>query len=317
MCEGCAVVSRVRALVSRVREQPLVARAEAWGRRFVADVVEDRLTGLAAEIAFWWVFTLFPALLALASLLGGLDALFDADVETQVEDWLVELLTDYTGEGDGNPIVSAVQGIFDTNRAGTFTVGFLLAIWSTSRAFTAMINSLDVVYEQEESRPYWRVRSLGLALAFGTLLAVTVAAGLVIIGPLFGRGADLAADLGAGSWFATLWDWLRLPVALLLLVLWLTMLYVIAPNHEGRWREQLPGAIVTAAWWLAASGGFRLYLETAGGRSFVFGLLGGMLTLMLWLYLLAIGILVGGEVNELAMRHRANDGEGVTEAEIT
>ena len=122
---------------------------------------------------------------------------------------------------------------------------------------------------------------------------------------MFGGGTELADRLGAGPMFSTAWDWLRWPVVVLAVVAWAATVYRIAPLHKLRWRREVPGALLATAWWLVVSGGFGVYLQLASnGVNAVFGLLGGALSLLLWLYLLAMGLLAGAELNSLLDRHR-------------
>jgi membrane protein len=104
--------------------------------------------------------------------------------------------------------------------------------------------------------------------------------------------------IGAGNIFAFAWRFLRWPVALALLIAWATTLYHVAPNRARTlWREDVPGAALTAVLWLASSLGLHLYLQVAADGNPVFGILGGGLILLIWLYLLSLSLLVGGEFN--------------------
>lgn len=264
---------------------------------------DDRVGGVAAEIAFFGVLSLFPALLAMAAALGALDAIASHDVaaraEAEVVDFLRGVLTD-----DASGTVEAVERLFSDTSPGVATIGTAAAAWAASRGFVAVIKGLDLAYDIDERRSYVRLRVLALALALGTVATVTLMLGMLVVGPLLGTGHDVADLVGLGGAFATFWDVARWPAALAVVVAWSATVFHVGPNHQTPWRWDLPGAALTTVAWIALSLAFRLYLSTASGANQVLGTLGGALIVLLWLYLLAVGLLVGGELNGvLAQRH--------------
>jgi membrane protein len=264
---------------------------------------DDRVSGLAGEIAFFGVLSLFPTMLALAAALGSMDAIFGRDVAQPVEDKIVELLQSVLTER-ASGTVDAVRRLFDETNAQALTVGALLALWSASRGFVAVINALDVAYDLTERRSYLRLRAVALLLALGSVVVASVMLAMLGVGPLFGSGRDLASDLALGRGFAVLWNWARWPLAVAVMLAWATMVFHVAPNHRAPWRWDLPGAVLATVSWSVLSIGFRVYLSLAGAGNEVLGTLGGALIVLLWLYLLGVGLLLGGELNSvLARRH--------------
>ena len=277
----------------------------AWlseARQIVGEVVgewqEDRVSGVAAEIAFWAVLSLFPSLIVVAATLGLLEGVIGTGAAADVENSIVENLEDILGTPDSNTI-SEVEQLFSTSNAGLFTFGVVTALYSASRAFAAIIKGLDVAYDVDLPRTGIGARVLGIALALGSLLVGAITLTLVVVGPLFGRGSELADDFGVGGWFATVWDWVRFPLAVGVLIAWAATIYHVAPRHYSPWRWDLPGAVVAAVGWLAAAWGFQFYLDFAGGSNAVLSFFGGGLALMLFTYLLALVLLVGAELNEV------------------
>jgi membrane protein len=128
---------------------------------------------------------------------------------------------------------------------------------------------------------------------------------LIVVGPLFGRGVDIVTRIGLGEEYDFLWSYLRWPVAFLSLVFWATTMFHICPDRQGTWRQGLPGGLLTAVFWLAASVGFNIYLELVVRTSSFLGALGGGLILMTWFYLLCLGLLVGAELNAVLLARRA------------
>ncbi len=262
---------------------------------------DDRCSGLAAEMAFFGILSLFPTLLALAASLGSLDAIGSGRVaqraERQIIDFLERVLTEDAGE-----TIEAVRGLFTETSPGVITVGSVIALWSASRGFVALVRALDAAYDLEERRGYLRLRLLALELALGTIVVMAVTLAMLVVGPLFGTGRQVADAVGLGDAFATFWDWARWPLVLVVMVTWAATIFHFAPNHRTPWRWDLPGTAVTTASWALLSGGFHVYLEVAADTNQVLGALGGALIVLVWLYLLSVGLLLGGEVNAIVAK---------------
>lgn len=272
----------------------------AFGRRLKHEWSDDRVPDQAAAVAFYAVLSLFPGLLALAAVLGGLDSIAGADVAMRVEDAVLDALrTVLTDEADGT--IEAVESLFEDSSPGLLTFSLAVALWTVTRGFAALVRALDVVYDLDEHRPWVRIRATAFGLAFGSILAGAVMLALLVIGPLLGTGVDVAETVGLGDTFVFLWDVVRLPFAGVVLVGWAATIFHVAPDHHTPWRADLPGAIVTTTLWVVFSGGLRLYVEVAQTGNAVFGTLGGALIVLLWFWLLALAVLVGGEVNELLL----------------
>lgn len=273
--------------------------------RLVADLAKkgdrDRVLGLAGENAFMAVLTLFPILLVVAAVIGRLAPLIGeqraAQVEDTVLDYLQELLTDSAA-----PVVDTARGLFETG-GNTFTLTLALALFSLATAFASVINTVTLTYDVHDTRGWWFRRFLGLVVGAGSVLIAVVVMSLVVVGPLF-AAEDVVGRFGLGEEYAWLRSRLRWPVAFLALVLWATTMYHVCPDRVGRWRAGLPGGLLAAVLWLAASVGFNLYLEVALDASPVFGALGGGLILMTWLYLLCLGLLIGAELNAVLLARK-------------
>ena len=209
--------------------------------------------------------------------------------------------------GSDNTLRATVAELFDRSNAGLITAGIAITVYASARGFTAVVGALDVASGQDR-RSWVSTRLMGFALTLFTVVVAVVVAAMVVVGPLLGSGDELAQRIGAGSAFATAWVWFRWPVVFVVVVCWATCIYHLAPRGRTPWRSDLPGALVATIWWLAVSGGFRVYLDVASsGVNAVFGLLGGALTLLVWLYLLAMGLLVGADVNIVLNARRKPD----------
>jgi membrane protein len=292
------------------------------GRSLAREWREDRVTGLAAEVAFFGILSLFPVLLAVAAALGSLEAIAGGDVAERAQEEVVGFLRDVLTEEAGET-VEAVDRLFASSSPGVLTVGVAAALWAASRGFAAVINALDIAYDLDERRGYLRVRAVALGLAVGSVVVVALMLAMLVLGPLLGTGDDVADTVGLGGAFATWWDWVRWPTAVVVLIAWAATVFHIAPNHRTPWRWDLPGAVLSATAWALVSVTLRAYLALAAGGNQVFGTLGGALIVLLWLYLLALGLILGGELNAvLAQRYdlalRRADGtnsKGIGEAD--
>ncbi len=265
---------------------------------------EDRVTGLAAAVAFFAMLGIFPALLAITALLGSLDSVAGRELAAQAESAILAALDRiFTDDADG--VLGTVRDMFGERRTGILTLGALGALFAAARAFLGVVRALDVAYDLDEHRSWLQLLPTAALLALGSVVMATVMLTLLVLGPVLGGGRQVAGAIGLGAAFATFWDILRAPFAFLALVLWATTIYRHGPDHHTAWRAHLPGALLAATLWLIVSLGFRLYLLVAGQGNEVFGVLGGALTLLVWLYLIGIGLLLGGELNAiLAKRGR-------------
>lgn len=295
-----------------MNERPARRRLLALGRELLHEWRHDRVPDLAAEVAFYGILSLFPALLLLASLLGVLDSIVGADLAAdarqEVESFLHTVLTDEADE-----TVAAVSELFAEASPGLLTFSLVAALWALSRGFASLIRALDVVYDLDDLRPWVRIRGTALLLAIGSGLVGALLLALLVVGPLFGTGEDLAGRIGLGDQFVFAWDVVRLPFAFIIVLLWAATIFHVAPDHGTPWRADVPGALVTGVLWLAFSGGLQVYLRVAQQGNAVFGTLGGALIVLVWMWLLALAVMIGGEVNQILEAERSGPVESVAE----
>ena len=283
--------------------RPFRSRVQALAEEFRRHWLQVRLSGLSAEIAFYAILGLFPAVIAFTATLGSLDSVIGADAAATIREGLLDWTA--TTFGDASTLHRTVVDLFSESNAGAVTVGAILTLYASSRGFVAVVRALDVVYGHEHHRRWLATRVVGFTITIITVVVFALTTALMVVGPLLGSGEDVAERIGRGSGFATAWVWLRWPVAVLVIVAWTASVYRFAPRRQSSIRRELPGAVVATVWWLVASTGFRLYLDlAAAGMNTIFGVLGGALSLLFWLYLLAMGLLVGAAVNSLIARRR-------------
>jgi membrane protein len=280
--------------------------------RVVQGSIRDRVTGLAAEMAFFALLSLVPAVVALGASLGQLERIFGQEAIAQGRDAVVSsLATVFSPQVTADVLDPLVEGLLEEQRGGVALSSLAIALFLASRVFTATIRALDTAYNVEERRNLLQQRLIAMAFAVGAVVFVPVVLMLAIVGPLLGTGRDLADQFGLGEAFAAAWAFGRWPVVLLLAVVGFSVVYRFGPNAGIRWRASLPGAVLGVVLWVLVSLGFRLYLATLGdptGRfaageeaAALLAVVGAVVVAVLWIYLSSLALLVGGELNaELA-----------------
>jgi membrane protein len=256
--------------------------------RTVKEFVADNGLGLAAQLAYYFFFSLFPAVLvgiAVASffplehfvdrIVGALGGLVPGDITTILQ--------------------AQIRKISDGKNGGILTFGLVVALWSSSAALMGLIDALNRAYDLVEGRPWWKVRlqALGLTLALAAFIVVAFA--LVLVGPTV---ADyIARSTGLGPIFAWTWKVLQWPLVLALVALGAAFVYYFAPDAEQDWVWVTPGAVLASIIWLAASLGFKYYVTNFGSYTETYGAIGGVMVLLLWFYLSGVVFLLGAELN--------------------
>jgi membrane protein len=287
-------IERLRALAHRSRS--------SFAGELLRDAKRDRITGLSAEVAFFMFLSLVPGLVAVVASLAFTDKIFGADLATRAEETLMTFLGSVLTER-ATPAIDLVRELFDREQPGLLSVAMAGTVWAFSRGLLGVISALEIAYELPPAS-WWKRRARAVLLALGTIVALALVLAIVAIGPLLGLLGLLLETAGLDA-VARSVQWLRFPLAFTVLAGWACWLYRAGPALRTSWRSQAPGAILAAGLWLVVSLGFLIYLELAGGVNQVFGVLGGILILIVWLYLLSLSLLAGGEFNAVLQRRAA------------
>ena len=266
-------------------------------RRTVQQFFEDHLLQWAAALAFYSVLSLFPGMLAVASVLGLLG--------TSAIGPLIEHVGSIAPSAGRDIALEALRAIKDNERSGaTFLLGLAIAVWSASAYVGAFIPAANLVWEVDEARPLPQKIALRVALTLVLMLLVAVIAlGVVLTGPIV---AQVGSALGVGDEALQTWAIAKWPVLALCLMALLSVLYWAAPNvrHPG-WRWVLPGSVCAVALWGVSSAGFTVYVSRVASFNALYGAIGGLLVFLLWLWLTNIAILLGAELIAELERTRA------------
>ncbi len=252
--------------------------------------LRHRITGLAGEAAFFALLSLPPLLLSVVATLGYLADLLGAGLVDRVQQTLLNAAaTVLTPRSVTEVVAPTLRDVLGTGQAGVISVGFLLALWSGSRALSVYIGVITVLYGLESHRGAVRQRLLSIALyACGLLLGVALLP-LIVIGPSF-----LVHLLPS---FAALIYGLYWPTVLVLATGFLSTLYSLSVPVRTPWWENLPGAVLALLIWILGSVALRVYLTLTVQRSSLYGALASPVAVLLWLYVTALAVLIGATVN--------------------
>jgi membrane protein len=254
------------------------------------DVYDEHLFVFAAGLSYYFVLSLFPLLVSMASLLGyvPIPHLFEG---------LLSLMAKLV-PGDGMKLVRSIVSDVASHRHVHFlTLGLVFTIWTVSSGFAAMMDGLDVVYRVRESRPVWKTRPIALALTLlaGSLLLVAV--GLMVEGTSVGTWFTSRFDLNPT--LLAIWCYFRWGIAVTFGVLAVQLLYHFGPDIKQHFRDSLIGAIIAVTTWVGLSLLLGVYFRHFESLDKTYGPLGAAIGLYVWFYLSGFAILLGGEINFL------------------
>ncbi|MFF7989695.1 YihY/virulence factor BrkB family protein [Kitasatospora xanthocidica] len=252
--------------------------------------VEYRVTGLAAEAAFFTLLSIPPLLLGLAGTLGYLDEFLGAGTIDRLKHDIVSASgTVLSDSSIKEVVVPLLNQVFDHTRPDLVSIGFLLSLWSGSRALYIFIDTITVMYGLDGKRGIVKTRMLSLGLYLGALVIGSLVLPLLMAGPGLVENAvpGIAGLVGAAYW----------PVAIVLLIVSLTTLYHLAVPVSTPWREDIPGALVALVVLVFCSVGLRVYLVSSVEGPSVYGSLAAPVAVLLWIFVVALAVLIGAAMN--------------------
>ncbi len=249
-----------------------------------------RVTGLAAEAGFFALLSLPPLLLGLVGSIGYVGGWIGDDVVAEVQNSILDGARQvFTSEVVSEVIEKTLRDVLAPNRFDLVSIGFLIALWSGSRALNVFIDTISIMYGLGGRRGIIRTRLLSFSLYVVVLLVGAVVIPLVLAGPtLLGRLLPAQVDfLNSLYW----------PVATLLSVVSLTSLYHVSVPVRTPWWRDLPGSLLTIVIWFAGSFGVRWVIGKSVGGASIYGPLATPIVLLIWLYVLSIAVLIGAALN--------------------
>ncbi len=268
-------------------------------KQTLKEFIDDDMLTYAAALAYQVLFSIFPFLLFLVALLGFLNV-------PQFLGWLLQQAETFLPAAAMEQVGQVIGNVRDSNSGGLLSVGIILAIWSASAGVRMTMHALNVAYDVEEGRPAWKRYLLSILYTVGLGVMIIAAVALMVIGPQL--MATIAGTIGLGQVVTTLWDWVRWPVAAVLLMLAVAVIYCVAPDVEQSFRFITPGSIIAVVVWIAASLGFSYYVSNFADYSATYGSLGAVIILLLYFYISSAVLLFGAEMNSV-IEHDAASGK--------
>lgn len=256
-----------------------------WHKMWV-DNVFDR----AASLSFYCLLTIFPTLLFLTSLLGLLPG-------PRLMDNLMGYAARVVPADAASVINKTLAEVVRGAGSGILSAGALGTLWGASSGMASVQVALNVVYGIQEHRSWLRRRVVAITLTLFFALFTLTALLLVVFGERIGEA--VAGWVGVGSQFTLAWSIVQWPVVIFAALTGIAAVYTLAPARRQRWHWVTPGSTFALGAWLAVSVGLRLYVKHFGNYNATYGSIGGVIILMLWLYVSAATMLVGAQINAI------------------
>src|ERR671927_1121833 len=269
-------------------------------KRTFTEFSEDNMSDWAAALTYYGLLSLFPALIALVSIVG----LFGDPATTTKT--VTGIVTKLGPASAAQTFAGPVKSITSHKSAAgiLFVVGLLAALWSASGYVGAFMRASNVIYETPEGRPIWKLRPLQMLVTLVMILLLAIIAlALVLSGPLVKIVAD---PIGVGKTAQDVWNYGKWPVLIVLVITMFSVLYYAAPNVKLRgFKWVTPGVVLALVVWLIASAAFAFYVANFGSYDKTYGTLGGLVVLLVWMWITNVSLLLGMELN--AERERSKE----------
>ncbi|WP_437732992.1 YihY/virulence factor BrkB family protein [Sorangium sp. So ce1335] len=254
--------------------------------------VKDKVDTVAAALTFFGVLSIFPFLLFAVALAGLV-------IDPAESARLINELYQVAPPAVANILGERLHALTEGQSPALLTVGALGAVWAASGGVVALMEALNAAYGVEDSRSFLKRRGIALLVTLGAAVLVTIASAIAVATPA------IAEHLGP---LGTVILWLRVPVSMLIVMAVLATLYYVLPDVEQRFKFITPGSVVAVVIWAIASLGFSFYVGRFGSYEVSYGALGGVIILLLWMWISSMAVLLGAEINAI-IEHRSPDGK--------
>jgi membrane protein len=265
--------------------------ARELAKRTWAAMDRNDVSSTASELAYNFVFSIFPALFVLLTVFG-----FFVGQHAEMQQTLFDYLSRVLPSDAANLLTRTVSQITQASGGGKLTFGLLLALWSASQGTSGMMSGLNRSYQLHEGRPYYKSKAISIGLTIALAGLVTLALVIVLFGGNIAQA--LGAKLGLADVTIVAWRVIQWIVAVLIMTFAFALVYYFGPDiKEQHWYWITPGSLIGVLLWLATSYVFRVYLHYFNSYNKMYGSLGAAMILLMWFWVTGLAFLVGGEIN--------------------
>ncbi|GGB59795.1 YihY family inner membrane protein [Virgibacillus dakarensis] len=269
---------------------------EQFFKQLFHRIAEDDIFGLAAQLAYFFLLSLFPFLLFLVTLIGYLPL---------DEHAITDFLGTYAPEETMDLIKNNMSQLVNKQNGGLLSISIIGTLWSASNGIKAIMRAFNRAYDVEEDRSFVFGRLIAIVLTIAMVLVICMAFLLPIFGKMIGE--YVFSLFGYSDNFIQFWTMMRWVISSIIFFIVLTLLYKLAPNRHIYFKDAIWGAIFATIGWQLVSLAFSYYVNTLGNYSATYGSLGAVIVLMIWFYLSGIIIIIGGVINAVIMKNKLEE----------
>lgn len=256
--------------------------------RLINKLKEDDIFALGSQLAYSLLLSLFPFLIFLMTIIG-FSSISSSDVLFSLKTILPRTAYEL--------IQTTIVEIFDTQKSDLLSFSLIITIWVASNGFYAVIKGLNKAYEDDEERPFWKIRLISILCTFVFAIMIIFSLFLLVLGNLIEYNITRRFVLSFNFHF--FWLFLRYFLTFVSMILIFAIIYRLTPTRNLTFKEVLPGASFATVCWVFSSMGFAFYVDNFNNYSRTYGSIGAVIVLMIWLFLSSVILLVGGEINAL------------------
>ncbi|WP_226584925.1 YihY/virulence factor BrkB family protein [Halobacillus litoralis] len=267
-----------------------------FGKELFTRFGEDDVGGMAAQLAYFFLLSLFPFMIFLLTLLGYLHI---------DEGRVLAFVSTYAPPETFDMITENVSSLLSSENGSLLSIGLVGTLWAASNGVNAIMHAFNRAHNVEENRPFLVSRLIAIVLTVAMVLVIGVAFLLPVAGHTI--GVHLFSYFGLSESFLSIWEGIRWVISSVIFFMVLSFLYVTAPNKRLKYKDTVAGAVFATVSWQLVSLLFSFYVSNIGNFSAMYGSLGGVIILMIWFYLSGVVIILGGEINAMIHHRRKKD----------
>lgn len=272
-----------------MNEEALVKKKYKWkeiGKDLWRRIQDDDISALGAQLSYSFLFAFFPFLIFAMTLIGA---------SSIKSDEVLIGLRSFVPLDVYNLTEKTVKEIVDNKNLKLLSFGIIIAIWTASNGFSAVIKGLNKAYDVKENRGLIKVQLIALSCTVILAFIIVISFVLLIFGDI--NGSLMIEYFGLGTFYKNVWDYFRYFLVVLIMVIIFAAIYYFIPCRKLSWKEVLPGGIFTSIGWIVCSEAFSYYVNNFSNYSRLYGSIGAVIILMTWLFLISVLLLLGGEIN--------------------